>query len=187
MKTVRRADLAAQPWKNGGGVTREIGAHPPGAGMDGFDWRLSLADVASDGPFSAFPGIDRTLTVIDGAGLDLDFGGGTIALPPGQPLSFPGEAQVSARLTDGAITDLNVMTRRGVLSHHLAVLAAGEAVPAGTHALIAIEDGGGLAAGDTLLAQDGAMTGTAAPCRAIAVILCPSGIAGRWISGAADG
>ena len=68
MRLVRRADLTPRPWKNGGGVTREIAAHPPEAGLDGFDWRLSMADVASDGPFSAFPGIDRTLTVIEGAG-----------------------------------------------------------------------------------------------------------------------
>ena len=62
-------------WKNGGGVTREIVASPEGAPLDAFDWRVSLADVSADGPFSSFPGVDRTLTVVEGAGMDLMVGG----------------------------------------------------------------------------------------------------------------
>jgi len=46
-------DLPAMTWKNGGGVTREIICQPLGAGMDDFDWRVSIAHIASDGPFSA--------------------------------------------------------------------------------------------------------------------------------------
>lgn len=113
MRILRAADRLATPWRNGGGVTREVAAWPPGAGLDAFDWRVSLADVATDGPFSAFPGVDRVLTVIAGDGLVLEIDGRTTRLEPGAPLAFPGEAVVMARLTAGPIRDLNVMVRRG--------------------------------------------------------------------------
>ncbi len=63
------------PWKNGGGVTVEIAVHPQGASVDDFDWRVSMATVASHGPFSIFPGIDRTLSVLEGDGILLDVDG----------------------------------------------------------------------------------------------------------------
>lgn len=102
------------PWKNGGGVTREIAVHPPGAAMDDFAWRISLADVAADGPFSAFPGVDRILTVIEGGGLLLDLAGKVVRLDgDAPPLAFAGETPVSATLGEGPIRDLNLMVRRG--------------------------------------------------------------------------
>jgi environmental stress-induced protein Ves len=83
--------------------------------MDDFGWRISLADVAADGPFSAFPGVDRVLTVIDGAGLVLDVEGQATTLDAAAPpLAFAGEAKVAARLTAGPIRDLNLMVRRGL-------------------------------------------------------------------------
>ena len=57
------ADLSASPWKNGGGSTREIVCRPPGAGMDGFDWRVSVATIARSGPFSVFTGVDRVIVL----------------------------------------------------------------------------------------------------------------------------
>ncbi len=63
--------IAPTPWKNGGGTTREIAVRPPGAGMDAFAWRVSVADIVADGPFSAFPGIDRQIALLDGAGVHL--------------------------------------------------------------------------------------------------------------------
>ncbi|EJL30326.1 hypothetical protein PMI01_03186 [Caulobacter sp. AP07] len=114
MRLLRAADRIATPWKNGGGVTREVAAFPPGAGMDDFGWRISLADVAADGPFSAFSGVDRVLTVIAGAGLVLDVEGEAVTLDAAAPpLAFAGEAKVAARLTGGPIRDLNLMVRRG--------------------------------------------------------------------------
>jgi environmental stress-induced protein Ves len=113
MRVLRAADRIAMPWKNGGGVTREVAAFPPGADMDSFEWRISLAQIAADGPFSTFPGVDRVLTVIDGAGLLLTVDDRMLALDAASPpLDFLGETQVSARLTDGPISDLNVMVRR---------------------------------------------------------------------------
>jgi environmental stress-induced protein Ves len=114
MRILRAADRIATPWKNGGGMTREVAVWPPGAGMDDFDWRVSLADVAADGPFSAFMGVDRVLTVVEGQGLVLDLEGQATPLDVLSPFAFPGEATVAARLTAGPIRDLNVMVRRGV-------------------------------------------------------------------------
>jgi len=116
MRVLRAADRVATPWKNGGGVTREVVVWPPGADMDGFEWRISLAEIEADGPFSAFPGVDRVLTVIQGEGLLLTVDDRMLALDAASPpLDFPGEATVAARLTQGPISDLNVMVRRGAL------------------------------------------------------------------------
>jgi len=113
MRIVRASDLEPRPWKNGGGVTREIAAHPQGAGFDGFDWRLSMATVAQDGPFSAFPGIDRVLVLLDGDGLHLEFADGeSNLLRPGDRLAFAADRAVTGRLTGGPVTDLNIMVRR---------------------------------------------------------------------------
>jgi len=112
---IRAADLVASPWKNGGGVTREVAAYPQGAGLDTFVWRVSVADVAQPGPFSRFAGIDRTLVLLSGAGMLLDDARGhTHALK--QPLDiarFKGEDAIDARLVDGPTRDFNLMLRRG--------------------------------------------------------------------------
>lgn len=121
MKILRAADYRWMPWKNGGGETAEILAFPPGASMDDFDWRISMADVTGDGPFSSFPGIDRTLTLLSGNGVALDIDGqGRIVLDPSSPPhAFPGDVPVMASLTDGPVRDLNVMSRRGRYSHRV--------------------------------------------------------------------
>ncbi|MGW3010247.1 HutD/Ves family protein [Streptomyces sp. NPDC001219] len=102
------------PWSNGGGVTREVAVHPPGAGWDTFVWRVSLADVTRDGPYSPLPGVRRVLTVVDGAGLELTVDGATRLLPDrGRPFAFPGGAETGSRLLDGPVVNLNVMLREG--------------------------------------------------------------------------
>ena len=67
-RLIQYASLRPTPWKNGGGVTTELAMSPPGAGLDNFDWRVSLASIAEDGPFSQFPGVDRTLVMVAGDG-----------------------------------------------------------------------------------------------------------------------
>lgn len=115
MRLLRAAERVAVPWKNGGGVTREVAAFPQGAGFDGFDWRISIADVAAGGPFSRFLGIDRVLTVIEGHGMRLAVDGMAEASlnDRSNPFAFPGDAACEAVLLAGPIRDLNVMTRRG--------------------------------------------------------------------------
>ncbi|TPI68543.1 HutD family protein [Mesorhizobium sp. B3-1-3] len=119
MRILRAADYRVMPWKNGGGTTTEIAVSPAGAGLDDFDWRVSMACVETSGPFSSFAGIDRTLSVLEGEGIILDIAG----QPPAQltaasaPLAFPGDVPTGAALIGGPITDLNVMTRRGRMAH----------------------------------------------------------------------
>lgn len=119
MRLIKASDYRRMPWKNGGGETAEIAVHPAGASMDDFGWRVSMATVASDGPFSLFPSIDRTLTVLEGAGIRLDVQGlPTASLDPAsEPFSFAADAAASACLVQGPMIDLNVMTRRGHFAH----------------------------------------------------------------------
>ncbi len=118
------ADYRDVPWKNGGGVTRELLRLPHPRDPGRFFLRLSIATVATSGPFSSFPGVDRTLVLLDGEGVALSFGGGPEVLldRPLRPLSFPGEAPVEARLLGGAIRDFNLMVDRDVGSASLRVL-----------------------------------------------------------------
>jgi environmental stress-induced protein Ves len=109
------------PWKNGGGETVEIAVSPEGAALSQFDWRISMATVATDGPFSIFPGIDRTLSILEGSGMSLAIDGGhpLLLTQESDPLAFAADIAVSATLAAGTITDLNVMSRRGALRHHV--------------------------------------------------------------------
>lgn len=115
------ASAPRRPWKNGGGETCELAVAPPGAGLDDFDWRISCAQVASGGPFSAFPGVDRSLAVLDGAGLRLDCGDGVthVLTADAAPLAFAGELAVEATLPGGPVGDFNLMTRRERWTHRL--------------------------------------------------------------------
>jgi len=118
---IQYASLHPMPWKNGGGCTTEILASPPGATLHDFDWRISLATIAQSGPFSVFPGIDRTLTLVDGGNVVLDVGNERkVALSEREPVvAFPGEVPVSATVDGVPTTDFNVMTRRERCSHQL--------------------------------------------------------------------
>jgi uncharacterized protein len=109
----RAADHRETRWRNGAGSTLEIAHAPSGTVGDGFAWRVSIARLDVPAPFSAFPGIDRILMPIGGAGVLLDVAGVERFLPPGEPLAFAGEAQVGSRLPDGPTRCLNLMTRRG--------------------------------------------------------------------------
>lgn len=100
------------PWKNGGGITLELAVEPRGATLDtGFAWRLSSAEVATSGPFSAFPGIERTLLLLAGDGFRLDFGGrGAVVLDqPLKPVRFSGDWPARADLLGGPCVDFNLM------------------------------------------------------------------------------
>lgn len=130
MRVIRSAEYRRMPWKNGGGETMEIAVSPQGAALDAFAWRISMARVASDGPFSLFPGIDRTLMILEGHGIGLAIAGRPpVALTAAsEPLPFPGDVPASARLIGGPVTDLNVMTRRGIVTHAVTRLRLGEKI-----------------------------------------------------------
>jgi environmental stress-induced protein Ves len=132
-------DRVATPWKNGAGRTCEVAAFPEGAGLSDFDWRISIAEVESDGPFSLFPGIDRTLCILGGEGIFLDVGGRLQKLTSrSMPFRFAGDADTSARLLDGPISDLNVMSRRGRVEHRVLRLGNGEGRAAEIKASLAL-------------------------------------------------
>jgi uncharacterized protein len=128
-RVVRSHDLIRVPWKNGGGTTAEVASFPEGSGFETFGWRISMADVASDGPFSPFPGIDRTLILVKGGRLELDVEGASIILDePSSKLSFSGDDATVGRLLAGPIRDLNVMTRRGQFQHRTRLVRSGVAL-----------------------------------------------------------
>ena len=164
-RILHSADYQRMPWKNGGGTTTEIWKQTAPSGE--MLWRLSIADVASDGPFSEFPGIDRWIMVIQGKGMALNIAGlGTKRLDrPFIPLFFPGDANTNCALIHGPIRDFNFMIARSFGKGTLQVsrLTAGMAAPlaentAAIHVLagsaeIETNDIQPLAAGDTWIAE----------------------------------
>jgi environmental stress-induced protein Ves len=117
MEIIRYAELKAQPWRNGGGVTRELARHPRTPSVQNsaddtqWDWRVSIAEVTKAGAFSAFAGMDRVLTVIDGELLLLSVDGSEHPLERYRPFRFSGDADSAGALPTGDIRDLNVITR----------------------------------------------------------------------------
>lgn len=113
LRVLRAADYRRERWKNGGGWTTELAAGRRAAGGD-FDWRISIADIDSDGAFSTFPGCDRRIALLEGAGME-------IAFAEGEPIrldqrlkfaAFAGEWNAHGRLLGGPVRDFNVIVRR---------------------------------------------------------------------------
>jgi uncharacterized protein len=111
---LRAAQRAAVPWKNGGGLTREVAVHPAASDFASFDWRVSIAEIAVAGPFSVFPDIDRRMVVLSGRlTLAID-GSAPLTLTAESPaVTFAGDVAAFAEPHGGPVVDLNVMTRRG--------------------------------------------------------------------------
>lgn len=108
MLIIRRSKFKTVPWKNGGGITHEVAKAKVGGKLQ---WRLSLAEVDSDEPFSLFPGLARILTVIDGEGMDLRDASAAIAhdVPPLTPVHFSGDDQLHGILRSGKCLDFNLI------------------------------------------------------------------------------
>ena len=108
-------DFQTLPWRNGLGSTVELISESL-EGHEAFSWRLSIASVANDGPFSDFSGYDRTLLLLEGAGITLNNPNGS-SIELNSPLDcahFKGEDLIDASLHDGPIKDFNVMTLRSI-------------------------------------------------------------------------
>ncbi|MFH8581128.1 HutD family protein [Streptomyces zaomyceticus] len=118
-------------WRNGGGATREIASRP--AGGEEFGWRASVADIDREGPFSVFPGVDRTFTLLAGDGVRLTCPGEFERLPArvGEPFAFSGDLSISAELPGGACRALNIMVRQGSWTARVERVAGRVAPPAG--------------------------------------------------------
>lgn len=168
MRHLRPGDYRVMPWKNGGGVTTEIAIHPEGTDLSGagFTWRVSIAEVASDGPFSRFPGYDRHIMTISGNGMILEAENhGAIDLSRQfEPREFSGDWRVDGRLIDGPVRDFNLMVAREQAKGTLGVevLSERRRYSAGIDTvLLHVLDGDGMAGarviaeGDTLVLSAG--------------------------------
>ncbi|MBP6716661.1 MAG: HutD family protein [Acidobacteria bacterium] len=116
---LRASDYRRTRWKNGGGETMQVAISPADANLDDFDWRISMATVASDGPFSVFAGVDRTLCIVNGCGVDLHMRDAPAQrlTTTSAPFSFSGDVAVRSALVAGPVTDFNVMTRADRCRH----------------------------------------------------------------------
>ena len=125
MRRLTAADYRRMPWRNGGGTTTEILVEPRDNAIAGdrFHYRLSIADVASDGPFSRFDGYDRHIMLLSGAGMTLACGahGRIELLAPFEPRSFSGDWEVRGSLVAGPVRDFNLIVDRARASSSLGV------------------------------------------------------------------
>lgn len=166
VELIRYAQGARQRWRNDGGWTREIARS---GDAEDWAWRVSIAEVERDGPFSRFEGVEREIVLLSGTRMVLDFGAGMeVALTATTPRwRFTGEAQVDCRLPDGPTRDFNLMWRRALVEAELSLHEhEGESTvfaAAGETLLLHLASGQGrlpdaagtaLAAGDTLLMHD---------------------------------
>src|SRR5689334_16463663 len=110
IRLLRAANRTATPWKNGGGVTREVCRDERSSRPDEFDWRVSIAEVAQPGPFSRFSGYRRLIALIEGQGMELlSASGEATTLSLRKVHAFDGEADVTGALPFGPVSDLNVI------------------------------------------------------------------------------
>ena len=162
MKIVRRtADYQRMRWKNGAGWTTELAVEPA---ADGFVWRVSIAEIDADGEFSRFPGVDRSILVLAGAGMRLTIGAGPAVrlTVDSDALAFAGELPVFCTLLGGPTRDFNVMTRRGEVAHTLERAQAGDFVLAGA-GLVYVVSGSAQVEGNALATGDSVQTDGAEP------------------------
>ncbi|MFI6654664.1 HutD family protein [Streptomyces sp. NPDC050523] len=173
VRVLRADERPAVPWKNGGGLTREVASAPSRAGMSDFTWRVSLADVAEPGPFSRFEGVDPIITLVDGPGMVLTVDGTSHTVAERYvPFPFPGEATTDCRLLGGRLVDFNVMVRRGRATAQVEIVRDRVAVsaPAETTLLAVVLEGSAVfeTSGLVLGLFDGALI-TDAPAEALKV------------------
>jgi uncharacterized protein len=147
-------DIPPQPWKNGAGITREIAVSPAGASPEAFDWRISVAEVSRDAPFSAFPGIDRCIVLLQGSGMLLHGADGGLVHRLDrrhEPFHFSGDLPLDATLLGVASADFNVMTRRGRFCAEVTPCAGSARLPPGGAGLLLCSVGEWRIEGPTVL------------------------------------
>jgi environmental stress-induced protein Ves len=150
---VRLRDCPSVPWLNGGGTTRLLWSDADGQG--GFDRRISIATIKAPGPFTLLPGVDRSLLLFDGDGLELEVDGRRLSLQRAVPFVFSGEQAVHVPAGQAPARLLNVMTRRARWTHWLRCGDEG-AADADCHVLLTDGPAGhGMEAGDMVTTAEG--------------------------------
>ncbi|MDO8769097.1 MAG: HutD family protein [Burkholderiaceae bacterium] len=135
-QTISLIDVPPSPWRNGGGVTHELLAWPS---AQDWAWRLSVAEVAGDGPFSRFDGVQRWFAVLGGAGVQLQLPEQSHVLTMDSvPLCFDGAESVDCHLLYGATQDFNLMLRRDRAKARMQRLSGVTCFVLGAHQTIAI-------------------------------------------------
>jgi environmental stress-induced protein Ves len=136
MEIRRASQHTPMPWANGRGVSHEVVRLADENGE--WLWRVAIAPIVEDGPFSPLPGVHRELTLIEGSGLVLTIDGEQVKCPDGGVVRFWGGATTRATLTNGPVVDLNVMSREG---HEMAIMIArGPGVTGEFVCVVALED-----------------------------------------------
>ncbi|WP_373504367.1 HutD family protein [Aestuariivirga sp.] len=160
MRIIRKSELKEGRWRNGMGVSWDIASDPPGT--DDFGWRLAMAHIDADVPFSHYPSVDRVFTLIEGNGLDLEFESGrTLAVDRlFVPHPYPCDIPTYCRLRDGPCRALNLFTRRGLLTVGVDILSSNAKIEHPGPMLLVVLDGraeiggGSLECGDTVVMSD---------------------------------
>ena len=125
MRIQRVDEHSAMPWANGLGTSYEVASDRNVGGV--WTWRVAIAPVVEDRPFSVMPGVDRELVVIEGNGMVLEVDGESVECLPGRVVRFSGDLTTFARLVDGPVVDLGLMTVRGSIAGSMVVITdAGE-------------------------------------------------------------
>ena len=123
---LKRSTYPIVDWKNARGKTAEIVVFPPEASLTKgtFLWRLSSATVTEAGPFSAFPGYERYLALVEGKGLRLQFanGGRVLNVKPGEVCQFSGDEPISCELPAGKIADLNLIVQKSTVKAEFKII-----------------------------------------------------------------
>jgi environmental stress-induced protein Ves len=150
---IRLSEAPASPWRNGGGVTHELAAGPA---REDWSWRISVAEVAADGPFSDFAGVQRWFAVVRGAGVRLAIAWQVHeVIASSAPLEFDGAVKVDSWLLAGPTHDLNLMVQRARATGRMTRLAGTRRFTATAQGVLAIY---ALDAGATLQTSSDATT-----------------------------
>jgi uncharacterized protein len=132
---VRRIDsIVQEPWRNGGGITRAVAQH-------GDNWRVSIAEIERNGPYSRFDGIARISLVLRGHGVVLRHDDDIVRLERFEAVEYDGGTAWQATLVDGLVTALNVMTQNGVYRAHVQAIVQAVTLKPGCAAIIVALDG----------------------------------------------
>jgi len=137
MRVQRFSEHRAMPWANGLGTSYEVASDRNAVGE--WTWRIAIAPVVEDGPFSVMPGVDRELVVIEDNGMVLEVDGVSVECLPGQVIRFSGDSVTIARLVNGPAVDLGLMTVRGSVTGSMVVVVDGCDVT-DSNVLVAIGD-----------------------------------------------